>query len=79
MKSGQLDLNCLFCKREGREMLDTQKHIFYCPVLMRQNNIAPVWNIQYEDIFTNNIQRISTVEYILRTNYETRKKFLEDK
>ena len=33
MKSGQTVLDCVLCSAEGNKVEETQKHIFYCPVI----------------------------------------------
>ena len=75
MKSSQTDLYCDLCKLEGRQVEETQKHIFHCPVLSRKCEES---KFKYEDLFANNTYKIADVARIFMRKIEIREEILKN-
>ena len=75
MKTGQSNIFCDLCSLEGIKVEETQKHIFYCPITSKKGEMP---KYQYEDLFSNNINKVSVVGKLLLEKIEIRGKIQEN-
>ena len=68
-KTGKNDLLCKCCKKQ----IETQKHLLYCEKLMDNGLVADL--PMYEDLFSQDADKIEMISHILVNKYEKFKKF----
>ena len=68
-KTGKNDLLCKCCKKQ----IETQKHLLFCEKLMDNGLVADL--PMYEDLFSQDADKIENISNILINKYEKFKKF----
>ena len=68
-KTGKQDLLCKCCRKEN----ETQQHLLYCDALLDNGLVADF--PMYEDLYSEEADKIETISHILIDKYEKFKKF----
>ena len=79
MKSAHSDLNCPLCDKTGLQHLDDQHNLLHCRELVK-TSLATVDGkcCPYEDIFSENVQKMSIAVDLLDKSMELRETLLKE-
>ena len=76
MKRKSMNFECDACKKIGKIKKETQKHVYKCKQL--NNHEKYIGNINYKDIFGNNIDKMKQVMKRMYKNLITRKNIMKN-